>query len=391
MSRERLHRDLDGEWRDPAAVVAQTRDLAPVDPRLLEHRARGEWWDILAQAGATVLVTREYEHLVMALSVVRGRPRISYLAIPHPSGLVADRRRRRVLLASTRNPNLVYEFGPLGGVLQRDDVPVREPDGHPLVPLGARFLPGSLYLHDLALVGGELHGNAVAHNAVVRISPGGAFRRVWWPKCIESGGAPRFGRNYLQLNSIAAGSDLRHSFFSASTDRISTRRPGHRNFPVDRRGVLFSGATREPVVRGLTRPHSARLFGRRLWVDNSGYGELAVTVGEGFDVVARLPGWTRGLCFVGRTALVGVSRVLPRFVQYAPGLDAAKATCGVYAVDLGSGEIRGSLEWPAGNQIFGLDWLPARMSAGFPDTLGRPRSSRELYYAFARPTEGSGG
>ena len=76
----------------------------------------------------------------------------------------------------------------------------------------------------------------------------------------------------------------------ASADIISARRPGHKNFPVDRRGVIFSGATREPVARGLTRPHSARLHRDQIWVDNSGYGEVGLIEGEKFRAVSRLPG-----------------------------------------------------------------------------------------------------
>ena len=49
-------------------------------------------------------------------------------------------------------------------------------------------------------------------------------------------------RNVIQLNSIAPGADLAASYFSASSDRVSARRPGHRNYPVNRRGVIFSGA-----------------------------------------------------------------------------------------------------------------------------------------------------
>src|SRR5262249_1101699 len=142
----------------------------------------------------------------------------------------------------------------------------------PLVPVRSRFLPGALYLHDLAMVGGALHANAVGQNAIVRIHEDGRWERVWWPRCVEARRGSLFGRNYLQLNSIAAGATLSASYFSASTDAPSPRRPGHRNFAVDGRGVIFSGATREPVVRGLTRPHSARLHDGRLWVDNSGYG-----------------------------------------------------------------------------------------------------------------------
>src|SRR5262249_28523740 len=139
-----------------------------------------------------------------------------------------------------------------------------------------------------------------------------------------------FSQNYIQLNSIAAGPDLLSSYFSASSDKISTRRPGHRNYPVDKRGVIFSGITREVVARGLTRPHSARLRQSVLWVDNSGYGQLCyIEDGRAYPVIT-LPGWTRGLCLIGDVAWVGTSRVLPRFRQYAPGLEVDSSQCGIH-------------------------------------------------------------
>ena len=196
---------------------------------------------------------------------------------------------------------------------------------------------------------------------------------------------PALRSELLQLNSIAAGPSLSKSFFTASTDRISTRRPGHQNFPVDKRGLIFSGATREPVVTGLTRPHSARLYRRRLWVDNSGYGELCVVNGNGFETVTRLPGWTRGLCFQKSIAFVGTSRVIPRFRQYAPGLNVQQSECGVHAVDIQSGKILGSLIWPKGNQIFSIEAAPQRFFSGLPFAAGRKRSleeEKELFYAF---------
>src|SRR5439155_12290356 len=126
------------------------------------------------------------------------------------------------------------------------------------------FFPGSLYMHDLAFIRNRLHANAVGSNAVIEIEDSGTWRRTWWPRAIERDGVPEFRLNFLQLNSIAAGASLQQSFFSASTDELSARRPGHLNFPVDRRGVIFSGRTREPIVRGLTRPHSARLHQKLL-------------------------------------------------------------------------------------------------------------------------------
>ena len=316
--------------------------------------------------GATLLVTREYEHLLMALHPTAAAPVVSFLPLPHPSGMVVDRRRLVLHVASTRNPNIVFDLEPV--VSPSAAATTRRHPDHPhlLVPVRSRYLPGALYLHDLALIGGVLHANAVGQNAVVRLHADGGYEPVWWPRCVESPDGPRFDRNYLQLNSIAAGRRLASSFFSASAPLPSARRPGHRNFPVDGRGVIFSGSSREPIAGGLTRPHSARLHGGRIWVCNSGYGEVGFIHDAAFVAVARLPGWTRGLCFCGEVAFVGTSRVIPRFRHYAPGIDVNASVCGIHAVDTRSGAVLGSVIWPQGNQIFAIDWLPASVASGLP-------------------------
>lgn len=380
------------EWREPAQIASLWREAAATDPRLLGCVAHGRWWETLAACDVTLLVTREYEHLVMALNAGGARPVITYLPLPHPSGLTVDRARGIVHLASTRNPNQVIDLAPVTGLLPRLDVKVEPLRDRPLVPVRSRFFPGCLYLHDMAMIGSELHAAAVGQNAVVRLGDGAGAERVWWPRCIETESGPLFGRNHIQLNSIAAGANLATSYFSASADRITARRPGQRNFPVDRRGVVFSGATREPIARGLTRPHSARLSGGKIWVDDSGYGGLSVVEGRRCLTVARLAGWTRGLCFCGSIAFVGTSRVLPRFRQYAPGLDADACVCGVHAVETASGNVLGSLVWPLGNQVFAVDWVPTPFASGFPFMAGRRASAREkkFFYAFEARKEKNG-
>jgi uncharacterized protein (TIGR03032 family) len=352
---------------------------------LLQHVVRGAWWETVAAAKATLLITREYEHLLIGVSATRAGPRVTYLPLPHPSGLVVDRKRQVVHVASTRNPNQLYELRPVCSTLTRLDVTAAKFNHRPLVPVRSSFLPGCLYIHDLALIGSDLHANAVGHNAVVRIAADGHYQRVWWPRCIEKKGQPVFGQNHIQLNSIAAGKSLGDSFFSASADKMTTRRPGHRNYPVDKRGVIFSGRTRTAVTRGLTRPHSARLHEGRVWVDNSGYGEVGIAGADGFQVVCRLPGWTRGLCFCGNVAFVGTSQVIPRFRHYAPGLDVQTSECAVHALDAATGRWLGSMIWPWGNQIFAVDWMPSRQSEGFPFRVGGRRAmeqEKRLFYTF---------
>lgn len=376
-------------WRDPSEVASQWYGASDFDTRLFKHSVKGHWWETLYELGITLLVTREYEHLLMALSVEDARPRVSYMPLPHPSGLAVNRKQNIVHVASTRNPNQVFDLAPVKSLMQRADVKSRKLETPTLLPVRSSFLPGSLYIHDLALINGELYANAVGQNAIVRLYAKGGFERAWWPRCIEVKGKPAFDRNLIQLNSIAAGKSLESSYFSASADKISLRRPGHRNFPVDRRGVIFSGRTREVFARGLTRPHSARLQGKTLWVDNSGYGEFGRIEDERFEAVVKLPGWTRGLCFKERVAFVGTSRVIPRFQNYAPGLDVEKSVCGLHAVETRTGRVLGSITWPFGNQIFAVEWLPAKVAASLPFKAGRkpsPSRARLLFYAYQ--TEG---
>src|SRR5207245_10010133 len=125
------------------------------------HRVRGRWWETLAAAEITLLVTREYEHIVIALRCLdRTGPEITFLPMPHPSGLVADRQRGIVHVASTRNPNQVYVLAPVTTALDRPDVALSDISPGPLVPVRSRFYPVALYLHDLAMIGRNLYANA---------------------------------------------------------------------------------------------------------------------------------------------------------------------------------------------------------------------------------------
>ena len=370
-------------WRNPAEALAVWDGIA-LDPAVLAARATGAFWDVLDRLKLTLLLTREYEHLLLAVAVKEGRPGLSYLPLPHPSGLAVDRVRRTVAVASTRNPNQIFELAAAVGALPREDVRAPAMVGRPLMPVSSTIHPGAMYIHDLARIGGILHANSVGQNAVAEIGTAGEHRLVWWPRCVERSGRPITSRNFLQLNSIAPGETLEDSYFTASTDRMSSRRPGHLNFPVDRRGVLFSGATREVVARGLTRPHSARLHHDTVYVDDSGYGRLVVAGAAGtVETVAQLPGWTRGLCIHPRgVAFVGTSRVIPRYSHYAPGLRPERSRCAVHAVELSSGRVLGSLTWPSGNQIFAIDWIPRTWSSTLPFQRGARSRTSATFYTF---------
>lgn len=376
------------QWRDSAQVTSQWEQAGKTDPDLLAHETRGQFFEILTDLKITLLVSREYEHLLLALSAddKTAEPLVTFFNMPHPSGVAVDRKNGLVHVASTRNPNQIFALKPVRSSMGRQDAEqANSLEDKPLIPVSSTYLPGCMYMHDLAIVGDELHANAVGHNAVIKLNLESGqgketWERVWWPKCIEQDLEPVFSQNHIQLNSIAAGPTIEESYFSASSTAIEELRPGHPDYPVDKRGVVFSGQTREPLAKGLTRPHSARLIDGKVWVDNSGYGELGYCKDGTFQAAVKLPGWTRGLCARENIAFVGTSRVIPRFSQYAPGLDVNKSICGIHAVDLESGEILGSITWPSGNQIFAIEWVDRAFTLGFPFSLDRREEEEKLLF-----------
>lgn len=86
------------------------------------------------------------------------------------------------------------------------------------------------------------------------------------------------------------------------------------------------------------------------------------------EEIAKLPGFTRGLDFFGNFAFVGVSQV--RETAVFSGLDITKSEavreCGVWVVDIGTGDVIGYLQFTQGvREIFSVCVLPYR----YPDVL----------------------
>jgi uncharacterized protein (TIGR03032 family) len=126
------------------------------------------------------------------------------------------------------------------------------------------------------------------------------------------------------------------------------------------------------VVDGLCMPHSPRWYRDTLWFLASGEGCLKRLDGDGKVVtVAELPGFTRGLAFFGRYALIGLSQVRETAVFSGLPLTGrvSERHCGVYLVDIEAGVIVGLLKFVGDvHEIFDVQLLahraPALVEAG---------------------------
>lgn len=367
MTKEALWAKQNAALRHPSEIFGTSFDNAGITKNTLKYSASASFIKLLHDLKITLIASREYENMIIALNAT-GSKKIeqSFFHLPHPSGIAVDRESNTMYVAATRNPNQIVEFKVSGDSLER--LKFGKQAEKVLLASRSKYYPGEYYFHDLALSNGKLYANSVGMNCIIEVdfSRQSPEKPLWWPKCVEINGKPNTKANYIQLNSIAIGKDIKNSFFSASGVKISARRPGHVNYPVDRQGVIFSGRTGEPIGFGLTRPHSARIYNNKVWVANSGYGQIGYLEEAEFIPVHKFNGWTRGLCFVGNILFVGVSRVLPRFRQYAPGITSKQQVCSIVAFDVEKNKVLGEIKFPNGNQIFAIDYLFSEQCVGLP-------------------------
>lgn len=168
-----------------------------------------------------------------------------------------------------------------------------------------------------------------------------SFKPIWKPPFI-SRLAPE---DRCHLNGLAmADGEARYVTAVCRSDIITGWR--------DRRasgGLIMDVRDDRMVSEDLSMPHSPRVHDGKLWVLNSGRGELCrVDEKTGKrEVVTFLPGFARGLAFHGPYAIVGLS--LPRDGSFS-GLELddelakrdAEPWCGVQIVDTRNGNI---VEW----------------------------------------------
>ncbi len=209
----------------------------------------------------------------------------------------------------------------------------------------AGYFTGDLDAHDIALTAaGETVFVNTRFNCLATVSQTHSFRPLWKPPFISRLAA----EDRCHLNGLAlADGHPKYVTCVSQSDTFDGWRD-HRQGG----GVVVDVQSGAVVCEGLSMPHSPRVHGGRLWVLNSGTGELGRVDVETrkFEPLCFCPGYLRGLAFAGEHfALVGLSK--PRDNKTFSGLplDAALTRrdiaprCGIYVIDLRSGDVVHSL------------------------------------------------
>ncbi len=194
-----------------------------------------------------------------------------------------------------------------------------------------------------------------------------SFRPIWKPDFI-SGLAPE---DRCHLNGLAMV-DGRPKYVTA-VGRSDTA-AGWRAMRQDG-GLVIDVESDRIVADGLSMPHSPRWYRGDLWVLNSGTGELGrIDRSSGdFRPLAFLPGFLRGLAFIGDYAVVGLSKPRNGRFEGLP-LDqaladrGAEAWCGIQVISLETGEVAEWLRFDGAiSEMFSIAALPGVAN---PITIG---------------------
>ena len=204
----------------------------------------------------------------------------------------------------------------------------------------AAWVTGDVDAHDVGFGedGRPLFVNT-RFSCIATVSDGYSFKPVWKPAFV-SRLAPE---DRCHLNGFAMEDGQPRFATAVSRSDVAD---GWRDRRVDG-GIVIDIATQEIVCDGLSMPHSPRLHGGRLWLLNSGSGELGYVDPDAgrFQPVAFCPGYARGLAFADDHAIVGLS--LAREDRTFSGLPLdealrardAEARCGLSVFDLKTGNM----------------------------------------------------
>jgi len=207
----------------------------------------------------------------------------------------------------------------------------------------ASHVTGDIDCHEMAVDGdGRLVFVNTLFNCLSYLSRDYSFHPAWKPDFI-SGYVPE---DRCHLNGLAID-DGRPAYVTAVSR--SDMADGWRDRRKDG-GVVIDVRTNEVVCDGLSMPHSPRVHGKTLWVQDSGTGFLGrVDMASGkFEPVVMCPGFLRGMTIVGNYAVACISKGRENHTFGDLGLEQnlkdrdSDARCGMVVIDLTSGNI---LHW----------------------------------------------
>ena len=214
---------------------------------------------------------------------------------------------------------------------------------------------GEIQCHEMAFGGDDLWIVNTLFSCLCTLKSDYSFVPRWQPPFISTLAA----EDRCHLNGLAMA-DGQPKFVTALAETDTAG--GWRANKVQT-GCLIDVAGKQTVSHGFAMPHSPRIHGSKVWLLDSGRGQLVqVDPAKGqWERVADVPGYARGLAINGNLAFVGLSKI--RETSTFGGVPIAEQReslrCGVGVIELLTGRTVATFEFTSGvDEIFDVSILP---------------------------------
>jgi uncharacterized protein (TIGR03032 family) len=350
-----------------------TPGAPPAAPAAVEFRytQTDGFVEVLHQLRASLLITTYQANKLLVARVAGAGLSMLVRTFDRPMGLAAAGGR---LALGTRKEVWLLRDAP-------DVAPRVEPAGRHdacFVPRSAH-VTGDIAVHELAWAGEELWMVNTRFSCLCTLHPDYSFVPRWRPPFVSALAA----EDRCHLNGLAVV-EGRPGYVTSLGETDS---PNGWRADKPRGGCLMEVSSGAVISRGLSMPHSPRWHDGRLWVLESGTGQLVLVdpaTGRR-QRVAELPGFARSLALAGPYAFVGLSKIRPTSaMDGVPLADRGEPLkCGVAVVDLRGGRVAALLEFQtAVEEIFDVQLLPGLR---FPEVIGFQQET--IRHTFVVPRE----
>jgi uncharacterized protein (TIGR03032 family) len=199
------------------------------------------------------------------------------------------------------------------------------------------YTTGDLNVHDVVMTKTQkLLFINTDFSCLATLKAGYSFEPLWQPPFISK----LVVEDRCHLNGLAMqNGEPTYVTACSATDEAA----GWRNHRLNG-GVVIHIPSNDIMVTGLSMPHSPRWYRGKLWLLNSGSGELGYVDGNRFVPVTFCAGFVRGLAFFGDYALVGLSKLRTQSfsglaLETRLAAEGYEAQCGLVVIDLNTGQI----------------------------------------------------
>lgn len=352
----------------------------PIEIQCLASQAFEQW---LAQAGGSLTVSTYQAGKVAMIGWDGRQVTLLMRAFDKPLGMAVAGKR---LVLATRNDLTIFSNTSL---LAHDFIENQPGRYDSLFLPRATYHTGDLNTHDVTVSNEGITFVATRFSCLARLSFDFNFVPVWKPDFVSD----LVPEDRCHLNGLAV-CDNKPKYVTA-LGRTDTAGGWRENKAAG--GLLIDITSNEIVTSGLSMPHSPRWYNNQLWVLNSGAGELVLidTATGKKTTVCSLPGYLRGLCFVGPYAVVGLSKIREKHIFGGLPVQSRyeKLHCGLSVIDLRSGSEVGSFEFTEGcEELYDVQFMPgllrpmilslekpaARQAMSNPDSAFWLRPSSEI-------------